>query len=327
MENSKRTIEHRKNESLEIILTELESLIGGVCNDKQFISEYPVVFVMGCARSGTTLLTQLLATVTNWCYPSNLISRFYYAPYIGALLQKMLFDLDEKSELFGKYKNEIKLSSRLGKTIGALSPHEFWYYWRRFFQFGDIHQLSTDELKNVDGEGFVNGLKAIQAVFEAPLFMKGMIMNWHIPFLAELIPNSYFIHVIRDIRFNAQSLLKARKDFFGDTKEWYSFKPPEYNQLMHLRPEEQVVHQVHFTNIGIEKGLSQLTEERVFKVKYELLCDQPGDVLFDILKRLDSTNVEQDLHLKQMESTNRVSIPPEQWQIIEQTTKQLNGYK
>ena len=315
-----------KDQTLESVLGKLEALIGEVESNLTFDSEQPVIFLMGCARSGTTLLSQLLANATDWCYPSNLISRFYYAPYVGAMVQKMLFDLDPKGELLGEYKNNINLSSQLGKTKGALSPHEFWYYWRRFFDFGEIQQLREEELKKINYEGFVNGLKAIQSVFDSPLFLKGMILNWHIPILAELFPNSFFIHIVRDIKFNAQSLLNSRKKFYGDKYEWYSFKPPEYYDLEKLTPEEQVVYQVHYTNLTIKKGMTPLSPERVINLQYESLCENPEETISTIVKRVTSNEPSSGFSISPLQHSNKVTIPLDEWVKIERVAKGIKPH-
>jgi len=273
---------HQKNEEIEFILNELSALIGSAGQNKVFYSKEPVFFIVGCARSGTTFLTQYLATNTNFCYPSNFLSRFFYNPYIGALLQKLLFDLDFRGELFGKVKTEFPFQSNLGKTQGALAPHEFWYFWRRFFHFDDIQKLTDVEMEKSQRSSFFNELTAIQHVFGSPLFLKAMILNWDIPLLFRLVPNAYFINVSRDLAHNAYSLLKAREKFFDDKSKWYSFKPEEFHQIVLESPHQQVVDQVYFTRRAIFKGLESIPRERVINVQYEDFCDTPSSLLKEI---------------------------------------------
>ncbi len=289
MENNKRLNSHKKNSELESILKTLEANIVDVSQTTEFKSDQPKLFIIGCARSGTTLLTQLLAQHTEWCYPTNFLSRFYYSPYVGALIQKMLFELDDKGELFGMHETDtINLKSTLGKTTGALSPNEFWYFWRRFFKFNDIQQLTAKELNDVDIKLFENNLNALQTVYDKPLFMKAMIMNWNIEFLAENISNSYFVFIKRDTVYNAQSLLKARQNYFGNTNEWYSFKPPEYHLISREIPEKQVLEQVKCTNQAIENQLKELDESKYISIQYENLCANPTLVFSKIFSLLDS---------------------------------------
>ena len=130
---------------MESILATLAARVPDYCPEN-LNEDHPIIFIMGCARSGTTLVSQYLARSREFCYPTNFISRFYYAPYIGALLQRLMFDLDTKGELFGSFKEAVDFKSVLGKTKAASSPNEFWYYWRRFFKFGEIQKLDDAQL-------------------------------------------------------------------------------------------------------------------------------------------------------------------------------------
>ena len=61
-----------------------------------------------------------------------------------------------------------------------------------FFSFGGTQELDISALNKIDRDGFIRELRAFQAVEDKPLILKGMILNWHIPFLADLYPESYF---------------------------------------------------------------------------------------------------------------------------------------
>ena len=56
------------------------------------MERFSKVFVVGALRSGTTLFTQWLATTGLTAYPTNLLSRFYGAPLVGAKIQQLLTD-------------------------------------------------------------------------------------------------------------------------------------------------------------------------------------------------------------------------------------------
>lgn len=316
MDNKKRQTTHQKNSKLEFILKTLENTIIDPAKTQAFESDYPKIFIVGCARSGSTLLTQLLANHTDWCYPTNLLSRFYYAPYTGALIQRMLYDLDERGELYGKQTREFTVNeSILGKTNGALSPNEFWYFWRRFFKFGDIQKMSDDELETVDASYFLNSLNSIQYVFKQPLFMKAMILNWHIDYLHKNVPKSYFIYIKRDPIFNAQSLLMARENFFGNIDEWYSFKPPEFNQLAKKLPVQQVMEQVKVTNTAIENQLKGIDVSKQISITYEELCAHPEKVFSNIHKMLGFEFKEK---IKVISNTNYQQVEDGIWKALNQ---------
>ena len=133
---------------------------------KKFKSpKYPLVFIVGCGRSGTTLMMQWLANSSLFAYPSNLISRFYEAPYLGAKIQQLLLDPAYNfNDEICDFSVDFDFNSKLGKTRGALAPNEFWYFWRRFFNFGEIQYLPVDSLENVDTDTFLSEISAFESV-------------------------------------------------------------------------------------------------------------------------------------------------------------------
>lgn len=289
--------EHRRNLRLEQLLSQLnEALeIGEAQAIQKFTRpQHPVLLVVGCARSGSTLFSQWLANLGIFAVPSNLLSRFYGAPYIGAMIQKMLTDPDYafQDELVEFQPALQDYTSRLGKTSGVLSPHNFLYFWRQFFRFGEIQRLSQDELAQVDRQRFLAELAAMEAVFEKPLAMKAMIMNWNLSYLQQIFPRFLFIHLERNPLLNAQSLLRARQEFFGSLESWYSYKPPEYPTLKDLTPYEQVAGQVFFTNQAISKQLKGLERKNWLHMEYSAFCDQPERAYREIAAQLNTLGFE-----------------------------------
>lgn len=289
--NNERTAGHQRPEKLERLLDDFAALLGPIEQREVAALEpcdEPILYVMGCARSGTTLVYQYLSQTGLFAFPSNFVSRFYYAPYLGARLQQMLYECDFRGEITGD-QPAPHFDSLLGKTKGARSPHEFWYFWRRFFNFGDIQQLSGESLVSADGAGFIRELRAFQSVLAQPLVLKGMILNWHIPYLASLFEKSYFVVVERDVADNAESLLHARREFSGDENAWYSFKPPGYEHVLPLAPPQQVAWQVMATNSAIRDGISAIPRERVITVSYENFCTSPQSLLDEIADKCGLT--------------------------------------
>lgn len=279
----------RRNERLEALLQELNGMLAraeeGILQN-YLRPRYPVILLVGCARAGSTLTLQWLADTGIFAYPTNLLSRFYRAPYIGARIQQMLTDprynfRGEFSDLAGT----IDFSSELGKTRGTLAPNEFWYFWRRFFPYGEIQKLDEDALENIDVSTFLAELAALEAAFDKPFISKGLIINWNIPFIARILDKALFIHITRQPLDNAQSLLESRKKYFGTIQEWYSFKPPEFMRLRERSPYEQVAGQVYFTNRAISKGLEQINQDRWMHVSYEAFCQDPAGVFFTIREK------------------------------------------
>ena len=270
---------HRRNPELEQVLEQLNRALapaGDARAAEYDLPRHPVVLVVGCPRSGTTLLMQWLAAAGCFSVPSNLVARFFRAPAIGALVERVLFDpvLDFRGEL-RMDAGDADFESSLGKTRGPLQPSEFWYFWRRFFPPGQTARIDEAALARVDGARFVRELAAWEAVRDHPLALKAMLLDWHLPLLAGLLERSLFLDVVREPFFNIQSLLAARREFFGDETQWYSLKPPEYGRLRTLDPVRQVAGQVRATRHAIDGGLAAIPADRRVRVDYERFCERP----------------------------------------------------
>ena len=93
-EENTRTDEFKRNNSLENFLSEINNDLWNTEKkllDKQEF-DFPLIFIMGPHRSGSTLITQWLSNLGSIAYPTNLMSRFYKAPIIGSKIQLLLTD-------------------------------------------------------------------------------------------------------------------------------------------------------------------------------------------------------------------------------------------
>jgi len=290
--DNKRSSDFQRNEKLEELLKEINSRLKPVqdqVNIEQKASKFPLIFIVGCPRAGTTLFMQWLAHTNEFSYPSNLISRFYAAPYIGALVQMMLFDREFRyRNEFSDLDHEISYLSSLGKTRGILDPNEFWYFWRRYFPEKDVQFYKDFELKKVNIKGFIAELASIESVFSKPFATKGIYLNWNIPYLCEMIPKPFFIYIKRNPYYTAQSLIESREKFFGDINTWYSFKPREYESLKRLDPYSQVAGQVFFTNRTVDRSLQKISETNKFIFEYERFCENPETIYSGLREKLNS---------------------------------------
>lgn len=295
----------RKDNRLEKVLQELNEELKGLFSEKLTVPERPIILIMGCARSGSTLLLQYLSQLGIFSYPTNLIARFYKNPFLGIKIQQALLDFDPLNQL--EFKNsEQNYSSTLGKTFGALAPSEFWYFWRQYFDFSqsEYNYLKKDKLTKVNTEEFIKKISAFENLTSKPLVMKGMMLNWNIPFLYSLYDKFIFINIKRNIISNAQSLLTAREKYFNDKTKWYSFKPKEYENLKHKTPQEQVIGQVYYTQRAVDEGFKDIPDKNKIVISYKEFCQNPFQ-LIKILKNHysllgDNLNIE-DVEIKTKE--------------------------
>ncbi len=292
MEQEGRQPEHQRIPELERLLGELNAIIeaGVLARTRKWELRpaRPTIFVVGCARSGTTLLMQWLAASNRFAYPTNIVSRLYASPLVGALLHRVLIELDAREEIVPTKSRRIDFSSVLGKTRGATQPHEYWYWWRRFFIFGETQAIPEEVLAKVDTHRFLHELAQLEQVFDRPVALKAMLLNWNLPFLARVVPRPVFLNVHREPAANAASLMSARQAFYGNRSTWYSFKPPEYAVLRNAEPDIQVAGQVLATQRAVQAGLAEIPSVNSLDVQYERFCDAPGEVWKQLSERLVS---------------------------------------
>ncbi|MFI9654534.1 sulfotransferase [Guyparkeria sp. GHLCS8-2] len=285
-----RTEKYARVSALEELLKDLNSNLAGANENylKDSDERFTKIFLMGPHRSGSTLFLQWLANTGLAAYPTNLLSRFFGAPLVGAKIQQLLTDprYNFRNEILD-FNSEINFSSDNGKTKGALAPNEFWYFWRRFLPFDELDYLPGPELREKgDLAGLRDELNALANIFEKPFAMKAMILNQNIPELAEQFDKSLFIWIRRDPIFNIQSALEARKRQYGDINTWYSFKIKEYPQLKDLDPLESVAGQIVAINRSVEQGISQLPDHKKLVVQYEDFCRRPKYYYDEITRRV-----------------------------------------
>ncbi len=297
----KREKEYLRNDNLETYLKEINGnlrMVEDIIVENEDVEErFPILFVMGPLRSGTTMLMQWLADINNWsndpscgvAYPTNLLSRFYEAPIMGSKIQRVLTDarFNFRNEIMDFSNHEMDYVSQNGKTKGALSPNEFWYFWRKYLPF-DENDFCTDETLEAFGGKmrFCQELNGLANSFEKPLALKGMICDYNIPFLASLFPKAIFLCTRRQPDTNMEAVLEARKRQLGSEKKWYSFKIPEYDILKNLDPVLQAAGQIYYINHNIEKGLEQLSDERKMYISYEGFCISPEMYYFKLREKV-----------------------------------------
>lgn len=272
--------EFRKNQDLEQCLIRLNRLIENIVDSEIEAREplLPVLLLMGCPRSGTTLFLQWLASCGMFGVPSNLLARFYGNPGFGALVQKILVDLDKEDQL-GFKQEAHQFESRLGRSKGATSPSEFWYFWRRYFKHGDTHKLSPLAMTSFDRRGFLSDLAGLENELGRPLAMKGMIANFDIEFLADLSPKFLFVNIKRSPASTVASILRSRRLYCGNEEGWWSFKPPGYHEWLAWSPVEQVAAQVLTMRSCINQSLRNLKSDpaRYIEIDHEAFCESPSE--------------------------------------------------
>ena len=277
-ENQLRTLQYKKNDSIERRLFEMNSALSRLESEPERGVDYPTVFILGLPRSGTTLLYQLIAQCLNLGYVNNLIARFWLRPEYGiALSQAVLEPLQEAN-----------YQSDFGKTKGPHGPHEFSYFWHHWLKIKDVDDMITYDCRNskIDWSGLGRMVRCMQSMFESGLVMKGMFALNHMRAFGEILTMPLFVYVERDLFDVALSLLAARRAYYGRADTWWSLYPPNYYELKKLSFDQQIAGQVHSLKETHERMMKLVPPEVIVRVDYGRICETPGSIVEQVRGRI-----------------------------------------
>ena len=239
--------------------------------------EHTFVFVVGLPRSGTTLLTQVLAYCLDAGYVNNFAARFWLAPVHGIRLSRLIAGDAEP----------VSFESDYARTRSLLDIHEFGYFWRHWLKkasFDDVvHAREREE--EIDWAGLRLTLANVQHEFGKPLVAKNMLGAYHMPKLREVLGRVVYVYVERDVLDVCVSILDARRKYYDDPRQWWSYVPVEYPLLKDQDEWDQVAGQVHYLRRYLERELDAVGEDAVVRVTYEQLVREPANVLDAVAAR------------------------------------------
>jgi hypothetical protein len=270
--NAARRGDKAKPEQTEGFLTGLNANLVGFEHQQYrdgLAVELPILFVIGPPRSGTTLAAQLLAYHLDSGYIDNIAARFWHAPLTGVKLSNAILAASPRPALGSDY----------GATAEPGGLHEFGYFWRNWLNkhtFADIAQPERSAA-GIDWRGLRRTLANLQHWFQRPLVFKNMLGSYHMAELQQSLGPVLFVEVRRDPLDTAVSILNARQTFYDNPQHWWSYAPPEVEDLRGLDTKEQVAGQIHYLRRLFRHQANQWPGEEcpVLAVEYEELCGDP----------------------------------------------------
>lgn len=281
----------------------------------------PTIFIVGAPRSGTTLLSQLLTAKYEIGYVSNLVARFWKAPYLGMLLMQ---------QIRGDGPPDVGFSSDLGSTSGYEGPHEFGHFWRRWFLYENTHSVSKDRLRKVDVPFLKQECAAMESVEARPFLFKNLVCSFQIDFLSNVFPKAVFVHCRREPIFVAQSLLESRIRYNGSREEWFSVKPEAYETLRERRYPEQIAGQIYHTRLAVERAFDDLPPSRFCRIDYEQIVEHPSRSLQDVTDAVEKNGgritERQRFSFSELTSTNEKTIDTGEFERLEKACHKFFGY-
>ena len=235
-------------------------------------TEPPALLIVGAPRSGTTVFYQTVASHRNTVFINNLLERL---PLSGVRVARWV-RLD-------RWKPPFSIESNYGETPGLAGPSEAGPFWDHVFPRGSHHAVEPEEADPERMAWLRSTVGALVEMTGKAFLSKNTWNSVRIPALHRVLPAAVFIVVERDPLYTAQSLLRGRRQRFGDAPGPWSILPREMVAMSDLPPLEYVANQILYTHCAIEQARAQLGGERFFTVRYEDFCGDPAGTL----ERLD----------------------------------------
>jgi hypothetical protein len=232
---------------------------------------FPPIFIIGPARSGTTLIYQTIAYSLHVSYLSNLMVAFPEAPSLTAKFTSYMNGCNAPRSFSSKY----------GKTSGWRSPAQGYQVWNRWFpkEGEGTGKIDWSEQQQARLAGTV---ASIERSYNAPFINKWPGFSVNILPLLNALPESLFIKVQRDPLQNIQSILKGRYELTGKPDVSISRVPKGYSEYA----DRDYIEQVCAYFLGVERQINQDSKivgvEKVLTIKYEEFCLNPSARLRDI---------------------------------------------
>jgi hypothetical protein len=207
------------------------------------------IFVVGAPRGGTNIFYRTFARHPDLAWISNITKKVPSSLWLTRIL--MLFRSDHR-------------------------PTEANNVWQKFTGRQD-ESLGRDQataaarryLRTVVG----NNLR----IFNKPRFVNKCPGNSvRMEFLKEIFPDAIFIHVIRDGRAAAYSIMRSRLEHAG---AYWSVKPSGWQSLLELPLVDACALQWKMTVEAILRSAETLPREQYLEVRYEEYVARPAEIL------------------------------------------------
>jgi len=239
-------------------------------------AETGTVFILGPARSGTTLLYKGLCLHPEIAFISNWSARFPRLSAVAALnrvprrlpagARRIWFGRDSNAYVYGSPR---RLIDRMFPTPVEGEP----VYTR-----AGVERPGGPPPAPVDPRSALPAaFDSIRSLGSGSCFVsKRIANNLRIPLLHEVFPRARFVVLVRDGRAVADSL--ARVDWWGSSIVWWYGGTPERWRAEGKDPWEMCARNWVEELAAIDEGLRAVPEAQVTRLRYEDLVDRPTEV-------------------------------------------------
>ncbi len=187
-------------------------------------------------------------------------------------------DLAWISQASKKFPRSLLLTRLIMAVRSDRRPTEGHRIWRRFVRAED-DSLGREHVTPAACRYYTSLVAMHVRLHGKPRFLSKHPRNvLRFPFLDEIFPDAKFLHLIRDGRAVAQSLLRMRESH-GGRNVWWGIWPPGWRVLERLDAVESVARQWRATIEHARKSAALFSSDRYLEVRYEDFCADPVTTL------------------------------------------------
>jgi len=247
--------------------------------EKPFLSKtpemkFPVIFVVGIHRTGSTFVAQVLSDNLGCAPLGNYATIFPRSKILIPKLLKRFYNTNKK----GKAK---KYKSYYGISMGIFSIGDCYEVWDRWM--GNDHYNRPENLTSKKKEKMANYLKWLQHSWGMPLITKNNRNSLVLKTIHKSVPNAFFVMVLRNPADVIQSTMQASRDFFGNDEIMWGLRPRKTFSYDNYKDKlDAYCHQYIDLEDSIRHDLTSLPEEDYYVVQYEGFCEDPEKIQNEI---------------------------------------------
>lgn len=255
------------------------------------------IWIVGAPRSGTTLTYQIFCTAFKAYYLTNRVAERYRIALLTRIFERFFYTKRLKPRSF---------DSNFGETASQNDPHEGGAF---FYEFFPVEEPYIEKLNGQDANLLKRSVSGISRPFE--LFIsKNTVHSLRIRALSEIFKNGVFIWVTRDKVDTAYSIIKAREKNGVNEHEWWSVRPPGWQEKKELNEIDMVLWQINEIERIIEQDLRD-SKSIFLKIDYKHLCEDPKKAIKEAAKLLDLGHLLEHEHFALLPSSFKFSVAPE----------------
>lgn len=241
------------------------------------------IFIVGCPRSGTGILHQMvrlhpsvawITPLSNWVCGKSWFEAI--PPSLARIVESLLLHLPNAAlpqRLRGPFDGSLDLP-------GVFETHEGHSIWNRVF--GDAaHHRATEAAVSPAVRDYLQAVARWHRRYHRrPRFVNKTPRNaLRLRFLHAVFPNAFIVHLVRDGRAVAASILKRRRAEGLDARQWWGARPPGWRSVRTDSPLAQAAWTWRQCLSHVEADASVYPDDQFLELHYESFTRDPDTTL------------------------------------------------